>query len=220
MPIAFLFPLIFINKQRKNILRIFFMVVLFLAIGFTLKNIYDHFQMNRWGHGITGFVKDKEWMEDYVATRIDPIFHTIDKAFRGPQMFFGHGIGNVSISFSKKLTGKYVREAEEYNVGHVSITKLLWEIGIIGTFIFFILVLMVFWDSLKLCRRPDFIGTFSLGMLTLISIFVLSFFYTQTIDLNLMVFLFFFLGGYTVFYQIWEQTEKLEQPATTQSLYH
>jgi O-antigen ligase len=106
------------------------------------------------------------------------------------------------------MTGKYSREAELYRVGHPSITKLFWEIGILGTLIFFILVFMVFMDTIKLCKRPDFIGTFSLGMLTLISIFALSFFYFMTIDLNLMVFLFFFLAGYTVFYHKWEQSKE------------
>ena len=57
---------------------------------------------------------------------------------------------NVSISFTKAMTGKYSRQAEMYKAGHVSITKLFWEIGILGMLIFFLLVLMVFWDTIKL----------------------------------------------------------------------
>jgi len=209
LPLAFIFPLIFIKKQRTNIIRAVSLIVLLAIVGFTLKNTYDHFQMKRWGHGITRFATDPGRIDNYMTTRIDPIFYAIDKAFRGPQMIFGHGIGNVSISFTKAMTGKYSREAEMYGVGQVSITKLFWEIGILGTLIFFLLVLMVFWDTIKLCKRSDFIGTFSLGMLTLIAIFTLSFFYFQTIDLNIMVFLFFFSAGYTVFYSKWERNKEL-----------
>lgn len=208
LPLAFIFPLIFLKKQRKTIMKAVFLIVLFSVIGFTLKNIYDHFQMKRWGHGITGFITEQSRVENYMAERIDPIFYAIDKALRGPQILFGHGVGNVSISFTKAMTGKYSREAEMYKVGEVSITKLFWEIGILGTLIFFLLVLMIFWDAIKLCKRSDFIGTFSLGMLTLITIFALSFFYTSTIDLNLLVFLFFFLGGYTVSYSKSEQNKE------------
>ena len=204
LPLSFIFPLIFIKKQRKNVVIALFVIVVFGGVAFTLKNVYDHFQMKRWGHGISRFASDEEWIDNYMATRIDPIFHAVDKALRGPQMIFGHGVGNVSISFTKAMTGKYHREAMMYDVGHVSITKLFWEIGIIGTLLFFLLVSTVFWDTLKLCRRSDFIGAFSLGMLTLITVFFLSFFYTMTIDLNLMVFLFFFLSGYTAFYGKWE----------------
>jgi len=208
LPLAFIFPLIFIKKQRKTIMKAVFLIVLLSVIGFTLKNIYDHFQMKRWGYGISGFVKDPGRIDTYMATRIDPILYALDKAFRGPQMFFGHGVGNVSISFTKAMTGKYSREAEMYGVGDVSITKLFWEIGILGTLIFFLLVLMVFWDTIKLCRRSDFIGAFSLGMLTFIAIYALSFFYTKTIDMNLPGFLFFFLAGYIAFYHKWEQSKE------------
>ena len=218
LPLAFIFPLIFIKQQRKNIVMGLFLLMIFGAVAFTLKNVYDHFQMKRWGHGISGFVSDEEWIDTYLSTRIEPMLHTVDKALNGPQMIFGHGIGNVSISFSKAMTGKYWKEAEMYEVGHVSITKLFWEIGIIGTLIFFLIVLFVFWDTLKLCKKPDFIGTFSLGMLTLTTIFVLSFFYTMTIDLNLMVFLFFFLAGYAAFYRSWE--EGLESNSIKAALPH
>ena len=197
LPIAFIFPALFIKAKRESIFRTLLVMIIFFSSVFVLKNIYDYFQQKRWGYGIETFVAMPGRLDEYSRTRLNPIKYSFTKALNGPIfMFFGHGVGNVSQGFTRKLNGKYVEQAYYYGVYRVSFTLMMWEIGIIGTILFFSFPLLIFLDALGLCKEEGLTGAFALGMLSFVIFFVLSTFYTTTLDTNVLMYLFFLSGGY------------------------
>jgi len=197
LPISFIFPALFIKAKRKTIFRVSLVVVIFIGSFFVLKGIYNYFQQKRWGYGIETFVMMPGRLETYSRNRLDPIKYSFTNAIKDPRfIFFGRGAGNVSEGFTKKLDGKYVQEGKYYGVGGVSFPKLIWEIGIMGTALFFLFPFFIFLDAAGLSKKNRFLGAFSLGMLSFTVFFSLSMFYTFTIDSNLLMYLFFLTAGH------------------------
>ncbi len=212
LPIAFIFPALFLKAKRENIFRAVLVIIIFLSSVFILKIIYNHFQQKRWGYGIETFVAMPGRLEEYSRTRLDPIKYSFTKALTEPTfMFFGHGAGNVSEGFTKKLNGKYIDQAYYYGVYKVSFTLLMWETGIIGTIMFFTFPFLIFIDAVVLCKEEGLTGTFSLGMLSFVIFFIFSTFYTTTLDTNVFMYLFFLSGGYIVSRRHAEAEEKQPQ---------
>ncbi len=197
LPVAFIFPALFIKAQRKNIFRAILVITIFAVSFVIFKGVYDYFQKKRWGYGIETFILMPGRLDKYSAARIDPIKYSFINAVKDPRFIvFGRGAGNVSEGFTKKLSGKYVQLGKYYGLGGVSFPKFIWEIGIVGTMIFFFLILFIFRDAMRLSKQIGFDGAFALGMLSFCVFFALSMFYTFTMDSNLFVFLFFFFSGY------------------------
>jgi len=199
LPIAFIFPALFIKAKRKTIFRVMLVAVIFLGSFVILKVIYDYFQTPRWGYGIQTFVTMPGRLEGYSRMRLDPIKYSFTNATKDPRfLFFGRGAGNVSEGFTPILSGKYVQEGKYYGVGGVSFPKMIWEIGIFGTILLFSFPFFIFLDAASLSKKEGFLGAFALGMLSFTVFFSLSIFYTSTMDANLLLYLFFLTGGYIV----------------------
>lgn len=198
-PIAFLFPAIFLRAQRAAIFRVILVLFIFSSSFFVLKGIYDFFQQKRWGYGIVTFVSMPGRLEEYSQKRVKPIMDAMKNAQKDARfLIFGRGAGNVSEGFTKKLDGRYVREGNYYAAYRVSYTTMIWEIGFLGFFLFLLFPFFVFMDAVEICKREKFTGAFSLGMLSYCVFFVLSFFYTDTLNRNIFVYTFFLLAGYIV----------------------
>ena len=213
LPIAFIFPALFLKAKRESIFRAMLVVIIFFSSVFVLKNIYNYFQQKRWGYGIETFVAMPERLNEYSRTRLNPIKYAFTKALSGPRFtFFGHGAGNVSEGFTRKLNGKYIDQAYYYGVYKVSFTLMMWETGIIGTITFFVFSLLIFLDALNLCKEDGLTGAFSLGMLSFVIFFILSTFYTTTLDTNVLMYLFFLSGGYVASRRYAGAEEKQYQP--------
>ena len=208
LPIAFIFPALFVKAQRRNIFRVVLVLMIFAVSFFVFKGIYDYFQQKRWGYGIETFVKIPGRLQEYSEMRIDPIRYAFINAVKDPRfIIFGRGAGNVSEGFTAKLSGTYVQEGAYYGAEGVSFTKFVWELGIGGTILFFFLVFLIFGDAIQLSREEGFIGAFSLGMLSFCFFFSVSMGYTFTMDSNLFVYLFFLCSGYII-QQRYEQLEE------------
>jgi hypothetical protein len=212
LPISFIFPAIFIKAKRKTIFRVMLVMFIFLGSFFVLKGIYDHFQSQRWGYGIQTFVTMPGRLEGYSRNRLDPIKHSFTNAAKDPRfLFFGRGAGNVSEGFTPRLSGKYVREGKYFGVGGVSFPKMIWEIGIIGTILLFLFPFFIFLDAAGLSKKEDFLGAFSLGMVSFPVFFSLSILYTNTMDSNLLIYLFFLSAGHIArqrqFYAVEEEMQ-------------
>lgn len=203
LPLSLLIPVVVLKNQRGKILKIILISIIACGMIFTLKEVYDHFQKKRNPQGIMRYAHNKDHLEKYIKGRTDPLIIALEKATENIQVFvFGRGAGNVSGAFSTQLTGRYAKDAVRYRVGAISITQLIWEIGVIGTLIFMIFVWMVFFDSIQLCKRNDLLGAFSLGMITFSIIFVGAFFYTAPLILNIFMYLFYLSAGYVVSYKM------------------
>ena len=176
----------------------FAMFMLVLSF-FILMGIYNHFAQKRWGYGIAGFITDRNMAQKTKDARLDPIkyafTHAVTEDIRFA--FFGRGAGNASKGFTRKLEGKYLKKALLYGSG-MTFTKLMWEIGIMGTILFLLFPFFLFMDAARLCRQDGLPGAFALGMLSFTILFTLSLFYTFTIDSNVLIYMFFLSAGQLV----------------------
>ena len=200
LPISLIFPAIFLRDKIQSIIRISLAAILLTTSFFVLKEVYNYFQIPRWGYGIETFVAMPGRLEGYSERRIDPIIYAIDNAKKDIRFsLFGHGAGNVSEGFTPFLNGKYVQEGIYYDSKSTSFTTMIWEIGFLGILIFLLFPLFVFLDFANFSKDKSFFGAFSLGMLSFTVLFVLSFFYTDTMIKNLFMYLFFFSAGYVAY---------------------
>jgi len=198
LPFAFIFPALFIRGKREVIIRVLLVLLLFTVSFTALKGVYDHFSKKRYGYGITGFVTLPGIMEKYNKTRILPIKYAFVKASEEPRfVFFGRGAGNVSEGFTRELSGKYVEEGRRYGMG-ITFVKLMWELGMMGTILFYLFLFFVFWDAVKFCKQDGVSGAFALGMVSGTFFLGISTFYTFTLDSNVLIFMFFLAAGQLV----------------------
>ena len=197
LPLSAIFPAILLKKQRKNIIRVGLVVIILLGSLATFKTIYDHFFIKRYGKDILTMVSRKGWLESYANRRVTPVLLSLENSTKNMEKFiFGLGAGNVAGSFTESMSGEHYKIAARYRVGEVGVTKLIWETGIVGTFVFFLFIIFIFFDSWKHSKREDLAGTLSLGMVSCTAFFLLSFFYTSTLEQNSLLYTFFFVAGY------------------------
>lgn len=199
LPIAFVFPAFFIRGKRDVIFKVLFIVLLLVGAMVAFKITYDYFSLVRGRAGIIEFWSDQKKLEQYNTRRIDPVVYAFTVAPRDDIRFavFGRGAGNVSVGFTKVLSGKYLYEMTRYHVV-MTLPQLIWEIGFLGAFLFYLFPVLVFLDAVRLCRRPGMVGAYALGMLSFAVFFVGSTAYTSTINNNPLMFLFFFASGQLV----------------------
>jgi hypothetical protein len=197
LPLAFLLPVLFIKKNiTKAPFRILNLCLILSVSLFFFISIYNSFS-NR---NIMQFYSQEERIGNYSEARIVPILTALDRVFHDglKTTIYGYGAGNVSVSYSKNLESKLLTKLSSYNPDNVSITKMLWETGYIGTLIFFMLIAFLFLDSIRFSKLYNTSGMIALGMSATIIILTITFFYTKPLDQNIFVYLLFFLNGYLV----------------------
>lgn len=216
LPIAFILPAFFVRGKREVIFRVMVVFSLLIVSFIVFKGVYDYFATKRWGTGIVGFVTEPGQLEEYSKNRVDPIKYAFTRAVAKDSrfVFFGRGAGNTSEGFTRRLSGKYLKEATYYGSG-ITFTKLMWETGIMGTVLFFLFPFFVFLDSARLCKEEGFPGAFPLGMLSFTTFFTLSTFYTFTIDSNVLIFMFFLASGQLVSQSSQADARQLETRAAS-----
>lgn len=199
LPVAFVFPAFFIRGKRDIIIKVLLTVTLMLFALIVFTTIYDYYAQRAKRDGLTEFVTDRQEFQEYSETRLGPLRTAFTVAPKKDLRFafFGRGAGNVSKGFTPILSGKYLREASFYDI-EMTFPKLMWEIGILGTILFFLFPAFVFFDAVKVSREKGMSGAYGLGMLTFTVFFMLSTAYTYTIDSNILIFLYFFAGGQLV----------------------
>jgi hypothetical protein len=130
------------------------------------------------------------------------------------KLIIGNGIGNVSASFTRHFEGDYSEEAYLYGADYTTLANLLWEIGIIGVALSFLVVLLVFNDARALAVRQDMSGVVALGWAAIVPVLAAAMFYLDLVDKTVLGYMMWYLSGYVVGkrYQQYEQTSR-EMPA-------
>jgi hypothetical protein len=192
------------NRNRlRNTLRVVVIGSLFLG---AFVPIYDHFMEPKWGYGIIEFLTMQGRVEGYLdkgstvgsyeeAGRWDGIVAPLQTLSRDPaQLGFGLGIGNVSpSSLGDSFTGaNYLRYG--YLVTSL-LSLLLWETGVIGTTLVFILLSIVFLDAFKVSRGTGFRADLALGAMGVIAIIFIGTGYKLMVASGALSFLFWYLAG-------------------------
>jgi len=111
------------------------------------------------------------------------------------RLLLGVGAGNASDSFFEKGRGKYHKKFGDLDIGNNLLSRMLWEYGLIGTFLFFAIFVFFFIKTWVLRNNDDIIGVTASGFLVLIVIFFITSIYFNTMLMNLFGYLFWFLGG-------------------------
>lgn len=197
LPIAFLIPA-FLSKGGlvRTPSKIFNLCIVLSFTVLLFISIYDSFS-NR---NIIQFYTKKDKVESYSEKRIVPILTALNKVVSGGMktIICGYGAGNVSVSYSKNLESKHLKEFAAYHPDNVTITKFLWETGFAGTFLFFLLIFLILFDSLKCSKNAGFTGAIAIGLAASTIIFIISLFYTKTLSQNLFMYNYIFISGFLI----------------------
>lgn len=205
LPLALIVPTVFmpgIKGKARNMLISLTLVILLIG---TFIPIYDHYMQPRWGYGIKDFYTSEIRLQRALAPhttgtnpdsigRIDAIIFPFRILSDEPLKWFtGLGIGNISRSFLKGFQGEYSQYS--YLVAG-ALSKLLWEIGIIGVMLFLVFYYLVFSDASEIKRREDISGTIALGWTAVLVILVVCLIYNNYIVRNVPVYLSWYISGY------------------------
>ena len=80
------------------------------------------------------------------------------------KLFFGLGIGNVSDFKYLDYQGQYASIGRFFEIENIMLSLLLWEVGVGGTLIYFLLFYLLFTDSRKLSQQNNIMGLDSGGL--------------------------------------------------------
>jgi hypothetical protein len=190
------------NRFKKVIVTLVSMAVFFAAF----VPIYDYFMKPRYGYGLIEFFTMENRVENYLdrdvqvgsyeaAGKIDAITVPLRVLARDPPLLaFGLGLGNVSDSaLGAQFTGEHFQRYGHFVQSGVSM--LLWELGLLGTFLVFLLLGMLFVDAFRVSRGDGFMGAFALGAMGVIAVVTLSLPTTVTIDSAALSYLFWYTAG-------------------------
>ena len=97
----------------------------------------------------------------------------------GTRLLLGLGIGNVSSNFGDG--GRYIDLKFKLGAMGSTLTQLLWETGLVGTFLAVVLLCMVAWDSLSLSVRDTPYATLGAAWFGVAAILLATLMYTNLI---------------------------------------
>lgn len=210
LPIAVVLP-IFLSSTEIKLRQVFPIILLIILAGTVFVFIYDYFMRPKWGYGIIDFLfmegraegylyKGDDAINDYEHMgRFDSYFFAIKELSENVlNLFFGFGIGNVSESFLPGLSGEYAEKYSIYNVKMTAFTLILWELGIIGGILHFVLFFMSFKYSRRLSKHNSFLGSLSGGWCVVSLLMMISILYNNSILENAIGYLFWYLSGYII----------------------
>lgn len=135
---------------------------------------------------------------DDITNRFDSIRLAVRQLDHDGNLLLGVGVGNASISFSDKLTGEYYKKYEYLSPGLVYLSKVLWELGIVGVLVYGTLFGLLSHDAFRMRRRSDIVGPLALGWVLVSGFIAGSFAYFKTFDVNLFGYLYWYFAGYLV----------------------
>lgn len=207
LPIALIAPAIVASNgvsMYKRLLGVSLLLVLFVAI---FVPVYDHFMKPRWGYGLLDFITMEGRVEGYLyhnekqiargnAGRFGNIAIAQETLSKDPiKLFFGLGVGNVSLSFlGERFSGEYYNEYGMHR--GATFSHLLWEVGWAGLCLMIILFIKISKDAFYLREKNGVIGAVGLGWFGVMAVFLLALLYKNTISSNIIGVLFWYFSGY------------------------
>lgn len=210
LPLALLLPLYFSSTNIK-IKQFIPIIALVIVAGIAFVFIYDYFMSPRWGYGIIDFLSMEGRTENYLykgATaqsargnvgKMDSYvlaFQTLSE--NTLHLLFGLGIGNVSESFTPGLSGEYAERYSVFNPKMTALSLILWELGIFGVILYYVLFFIVFKDSRRLSIHDSLIGTFSNAWSVVAILLMISTLYANIFGADVIGYLFWYFSGYII----------------------
>ena len=108
---------------------------------------------------------------------------------------FGLGMGSVSASALAELSNAR-KDYEKYDIILSSAAaKFLWEIGVLGAFIYFLFLYFIYKDAKKLARQDNLLGRLGLGWTGVVAIAALSLLVKDFFRDGAIAYTFMYLSG-------------------------
>ena len=208
LPIALLAPVMFLGKSSgaARVKQTALTLVLVGSFFAAFIPVYDHFIQPRWGYGILDFFQMEGRVERYLVKepelgaektgKIGSLVLPFKAARHDPaQLVFGLGIANMSPSslgpgFEGDYFGRYGDDASGPTTA-----LFLWEIGLVGTALAFLILYIIFRDALVAREAGGITGALALGWIAVIGIMFLAWFYKKTVGSDALSYLFWFYSG-------------------------
>ncbi|MGH8222485.1 MAG: hypothetical protein ACREQZ_05880, partial [Woeseiaceae bacterium] len=204
-PIAFLVVAIGHSSRNRgrNILVAVSAVAIFTAV---FIPTYDYFMKPRWGYGILDFFTMEGRVESYLfkdaevgttgkVSRVDSLVLPIETLGPNPvSLTLGLGLGSVTESvFGERYTGEYY---SKYGIlAGPTVSRLLWELGLLGALLVFGLLFLIYKDALALRSRTDTLGVVAHAWTAVLPVFAIGMFYKELMSSPGLSMFFWYLSG-------------------------
>jgi hypothetical protein len=208
LPLALLLPLLF-TPDRGQALRK--MLPLLGCGALTLAAfvaVYDFIaEYNEYNTPLADFLTERaitsylytgndSAMEIGYVSRLDSIVLALERQSQDLVAFvFGLGPGNISLSTIPGFAGEYAHYNVLYGASQTEVSRLLWELGILGVVIFGLLMWFQLKDSLWLSRQQGFFGYFGHAWFVCSVLFIVMFVYLDWLGLDDVSAPFWFFAG-------------------------
>jgi hypothetical protein len=215
LPVGIILP-IFLLNNKNLLLRIkkIFSYSIFTFILLTIfVSAYDMLYGQFHGRTFIGYlIKEKEGRgyvlpsemgtkkitEDTEIGRIDAIILAYKYLSENQiKIFFGTGIGTVKPKKLKFLETDNLN-LTKYNPEASTASILIWEMGILGLFSFYLLIFFVFKDACSITNQNNFDGALALGWASVCLITIPVTLYINSFYIDVFNILFWFLSGIVV----------------------
>ncbi len=213
LPLALITPILLIEDRRKKLRKIFPVFVFgffFIAI---FVFVYNMHYGKRLDGNILTFLLKGENVEGYLhrgATvksdgtkegevgRIDSITLPFEVFADQPiKYLFGVGIGNATAKQESKLIGgKYSYKYRKHGGRVTTASQLIWETGLVGFLVFVLIILLIFFDALKLRHGDRTENIIALSWAAITPIILMMLFYKNSIATQPAATFFWLISGY------------------------
>lgn len=198
---AFFLPRIWASAKLKNLFTLGVIVVilatLFAAVFQQTEgySIFDKYEEELEGDGYL-FTGSHGGIGEKKIGRGDALLLAMKDLSKDiAELVFGLGAGNVITIGSRSFWGAYVTQKLRYHGEMMTLTHLLWELGLSGVVIYMTFLLFIFRDSVFLSKSPDVFGVLGLGFTAVVTIVAISLVYKNIYYFNGLYVLFWYFSG-------------------------
>jgi hypothetical protein len=210
LPLAIMAPMIFVEGWSQKIRKLIPGLAILIVIMGAFFAGYNHYNAGNKG-SLQQWLTESEKVDKYLSKgdvdfqsgeyevgRFDAIKLAIEYLTKESALLVGVGIGNATPSFSKKMTGEYYQKYGWTQPNKVYLSRILWEMGIVGVLIHAYLFIIIFGDTRKMAKHNDLMGTLAHGWISVVMIAVFSFIYFKSFETNIFAYLFWYFTGLIV----------------------
>lgn len=181
---------------------------LLVVFGLVFFPVYDYYGMQRtYAVPLSEFLSDPErvqgylWKQEEIGTtgaagRVDSIIVPLQRLSKDPiTLTFGYGMGNASdSSLGHGFVGEHFDVLSPFLV--IGFSRMLLELGLLGTLLVFTLIWLVYQDSKAVARqRDDVVGALAAGWVSVTVVMGVCIFYKDLIIHTSISYLFWYFSG-------------------------
>lgn len=214
LPIAVFIPLLFMQGNAYLKRKMIPIVISFSILFGIFVGLYNYMQSTTLQHApkIGEFFTDpdriiaylaprttRDTTKDLKAGRVDFLIAPIQFLSKDPVLLsIGLGMGNVGKTPFELLSGDYGYLRDDKRKVGQAVSVLLWEMGIIGVLLVYVLMFLIFLDARRVSKGGGLIGDLGLGWMGVTAVMAVVLLYKNVIPVNALSFVFWFFSGHVI----------------------